>query len=170
MKPRRKADPAPKPASAFAVYLAVARLLKREGYCFPKVSLVKSIIKGLVSSYIRKFGFCTLVPNRAEPFTVEQAKALRALPMGSKIGNWRLQKHSLATASWRALNSTLFNTGMRSDEVCTSKRMLTRASLVYRIAGANHADPSASQLLSMAAGDGLHINVRPSKTDSDGSF
>lgn len=177
MKPRRKSDPAPKPASAFAVYLAVARLLKREGYCFPKVSLVKSIIKGLVASYIRKFGFRTLVPKRAEPFTVAQAKALRALPMGSKIGNWRLQEHSLATASWRALNSTLFNTGMRSDEVCTStvskglsKRMLTRASLVYRIAGENHADPSTNQLRSMTAGDGLHINVRPSKTDSDGSF
>ena len=178
MQPRRKSDPAAKPESAFAVYLAIRRMLLREGSTScPTVTMVRSLIKGLVVDYIERYGFRTLVPKRAAAFSAAEARQLRSLPYGSKLGRWTLQPQSLATCSWRCLNSTMFNTGMRSDEVCTrsrqaglTKKMLTRASLVYKIAGAHLADPTRTQLQSMTDEDGLLITVRPSKTDSDGSF
>ena len=177
MLPRRKSDPAAKPESAYKVYLSVKRLMRREGEDVPNVTVVRGVIKGLVVDYIKRHGFRTLVPKRAAAFSVEQARKLRSLPLGTVIGSWTLRARSLATSSWRCMNSTLFNTGMRSDEVCTPSKkegltgkMLTRASLVFSIAGETTADPSRQQLQAMTATDGVFINVRPSKTDSDGSF
>jgi hypothetical protein len=177
MRPRRRTDPAAKPESAYKVYLNVRRLMKREGYECPPVPLVRAAVKGLVVDYIKRHGFRTLVPKRAAAFSAEEAHKLRGIPHGTTIGPWRLRPNSLATASWRCLNSTLFNTGMRSDEVCTAskkagltKKMLTRASLVFRIGASRSADPTPTQLASLTTGDGVYINVRPSKTDADGSF
>ena len=101
------------------------------------------------------------------------------VPPGTKLGSITVNPKSRAYIyiSWRCLNATAAQTGLRKDECACrvkadglTKVQFSRESLVFKIAGVSHADPTAAQLRMMGPNDGVFLKPRPSKADQDGAF
>ena len=57
---------------------------------------------------------------------------------------------------------------MKADGL--TKVQFSHESLVFKIAGVSHADPTAAQLRMMGPNDGVFLKPRPSKADQNGAF
>ena len=86
MKPRSKSDPAPKPSSAYAIYLGVKALHDIRSYEMVSVKMVARVVKGLVRRHVMKWGHQSLLVKRKEPFTFRIIMALTAFPKGTELG------------------------------------------------------------------------------------
>ena len=86
MKPKSKSSPAPKPSSAYAIYLGVRALHDIRGYEMVSGKIVKRVVKGLVRRHVVKWGHQSLLVKRKEPFTFRIITALTAFPKGTKLG------------------------------------------------------------------------------------
>ena len=178
-KPRCKKDPAAKPSSAYQIFLGAARVHKRNGYVLEPGDMVLQTMKSVTKRFIVKHGYKSLVMKRAQPLTRKIIVSFFSLKEGTSLGSIKVKRTSRAWRSWRALNATAAQTGVRKDEVSCktvaqglTKVQYTRASLVFRIGGLDIADPEAAQLkgMSQVSGDGVFLKPRPSKADQQGAF
>lgn len=177
MRPRCKKDPAAKPDSAYQVYLGMRREHERLGYTMADGKFVIMAIKSMNKRFIKKWGYASLSTKRKEPLTRRMIVAFMSLKEGTKLGCIRVSNKSRGYKSWRCLNATSAQTGLRKDEVaCKTKAQgltkvqLTRASLVFTIRGKEYADPGPELLGMMDETGGVKLKPRPSKADQKGAF
>ena len=181
MKPRSKDDTAPKPSSAYQVYLGAKRVHKRANYDMEDGSVVVQAMKAITKQFIQKHGHAPLVTRRREPLERAWLEVWLSydgiMSEGTKIGSLQVSRKSKAWKSWRCLQATAAQTGVRRSEVSTksqkvgfTKLQFSRASLVYKIKGELYADPSPEQLRTMDEKDAVILKPRTSKADSEGKF
>ena len=182
MKPRKKSDPAAKPASAYQVFLGAKRVHRRAGYQMIDGEMVVDAMKAMNKRFIAKHGYRSLVTKRGEPLTrsmIVKFLSEEYMPQGTKLASLRVNRIGRGWTSWRCMQAAAAQTGFRRDEVaCKTKKkgltkvQYTRESLCFRINGELIADPTTEQLNSFVeqSGFGVILKPRPSKADPRGAF
>lgn len=177
MKPRCKKDVAAKPDSAYQVYLGMRREHERRGYQMADGKFVLMAMKSMNKRFIKKWGYQALITKRKEPLTRRMIEGFLSIKEGTRLGCVKVDAKSRGYKSWRCLNATSAQTGLRKDEVsCKTKKeglskvQFTRESLVFAIHGEDYPDPDARLLNLMDDTCGVKLKPRPSKADQKGAF
>ena len=79
-------------------------------------STVLMAMKSMNKRFICKWGYQALITKRKEPLTRSMIVAFLGLPLGTKLGSIIVDPKSRAYISWRCLNATAAQTGLRKDE------------------------------------------------------
>ena len=170
MKPRRRADPAPKIQSAVNVLTHVRRRHGRKGYEMPAPTMLKFVAKGMAKQMLITYGKHSLVPQRCEPFTAEQNHRMRTLAEGTIVNGKPYQSQSAYWIGWRLVDTFANQTGERKDNIVGHENgEYTRADVQYVIGGEPpNPDPSPEQLRAMGRHplDRVILKGGPSKADS----
>ena len=169
MKPRRKADPAPKIQSALNVLTHVRRRHGRKGYDMPAPTMLKFVARGMAKEMLVNYGKHSLVPQRCEPFTAEMNHRMRTIPEGTLVNGRRYDPNVAHWIGWRLVDTFANQTGERKNNIAGHENgEYTRADVQYIIDGSSpNPDPSPEQLRSMGqhALDRVIVKGGPSKAD-----
>ena len=172
LKPRRRSDPAAKPASARKYLTAVRAAHLRRNVRLPDAPCVAKAMRGLLKQYVRVHGVASLLPHRKEPIENRHCRAIYELPEGTKLSaTLALEWGSLATVAFVALLNMLRAAGMRKSDLLPvtpeefDRSHVTRSHVEYIIAGRRVRDPSAALLRGLREGDRLLLRPGCSKAD-----
>ena len=167
MKPRRKNDRRPRVDSVRHVIGHVRRRHERRGYVLASTHMLAHVLRGLTRRRIADYGLA--LPVRAEPFTVQENVALKAVPATTKVAG-RLRPPQY-WAGWRMVDTYGDQTGSRKSEIVGYDDIAYMWSdIEYEIAGVWYADPDKQLLQSMVSKrDKITAKVNISKADFDGT-
>ena len=173
IKPRSKSDPAPKPASAFAMVCGIRRIHKRFNIEMVSCSQLSAVLKGITQAFIAEHGAEALLPLRKEPISPELLRRILSVTRTAKGPVDWSSPTFLCLGGMFALGG---GTGFRKSEVALpaatplDDRRLRRSSILWLIDGIVHADPDADLIASLVPGrDFLVVKPPRSKADQDGT-
>jgi hypothetical protein len=178
MREGGRGRPAPLPSSAMNVFRGIRRVHAKQSppiYMIP-TKAVNDTLAGLNEQYKQRYGFRMLLPRRKEPWRRKWVTAISKARHNTSLKlAGRQVDQSLFFTSWFALWDTLCQTGFRKAEIAVAREgdfawheHLTRASLLWRIKGVTHADPSEALLRTAGESDCAILTPACSKTDSHG--
>ena len=135
---------------------------------------VASVLKGMNALYLREHGYRMLLRKRAEPW--RKAHLARFFKLRTQLGTsvaGYIVAHTIFWVSYFACCETMASTGSRKSEMVTAglwrgTECLSRASLVWVIAGVPVHCPTRAQLDSLTEDDYAVLMPPPSKTDQFG--
>ena len=180
IQPRSKTDKSPKPESAYAMVSAIRRIHKRYNIDMVSCSQLGAVLKGLTTAFILEHGAEALLPSRREPLGPDLLRLIigghSATRSGQALASHVIDWDAPFFISLAAMFAVAGSTGFRKAEVALPSattfddRRLSRASLLWRIDGTLHADPSAELLRSLVADRDFAVIKPPrSKADQDGT-
>ena len=169
MRPRRKADTAPRVDSVRSVLGHVRRKHERRGQILVSTTRVKHVLKGLVRRRIRDHGLA--LPVRAEPFTAQEKVKMANIPDGAKIGHRTYNRTSRFWMGWRLVDLMAGQAGNRKSELVGSQDIsFMRDNIILFLNEVPIRDPSPEQWRAAVSGrDRVGVQVNISKADADGS-
>jgi len=154
IQPRSKADPAPKPESAYAMVYGARRVHLRHNVSMVSCKQLSAVLKGLTKAFIMEHGAEALLPQRREPLGPELLRRLLAgdpaTSDGAKLGSGRIDWPSHIFTCLDTMFALGGGTGFRKSEVALptnaafDDRRLSRPSVLWLIGGVIYSDPSAS--------------------------
>ena len=172
LKPRRKADPAAKPASARKYLTAVRAAHSRRNIQLPDAPCIARAMKGLTKQYVRLHGSESLVPTRKEPIENWHCRKMYELPNATQLSaRVSLDWDSTFAVAFVALLNMLRAAGMRKADLLAvtpeefDLSYVTRKHIRYRINGVIVRDPTPEQLRGLREGDRLLLRPGCSKAD-----
>ena len=180
IQPRSKADPAPKPESAYAMVCGVRRVHRRHNVDMVSCKQLSAVLKGLTKAFIMETGAEALLPMRREPLGPDLLRRLLAgdpaTSDGVKLGSGKIDWFSALFICLGAMFALGGGTGFRKSEVALpaattfDDRRLRRSSVLWLIDGTLYSDPSLELLSSMVPNrDFVVIKPPRSKADQDGT-
>lgn len=176
IQPRSKADPAPKPESAYAMVCGVRRVHRRQNVTMVSCSQLSAVLKGITQAFILEHGKDALLPLRRQPLGPDLLRLLLSVKPGVSLGSRVLDWSSPLFLCLGCMLALAGGTGFRKAEVALpantplDDRRLLRASVLWLIDGELHSDPSLELLLRMVPGRDFAIIKPPrSKADQDGT-
>jgi hypothetical protein len=180
IQPRSKADPAPKPESAYNMVCAVRRVHRRNNISMVSCTQLSAVLKGLTASFIIEHGAEALLPTRRQPLGPHLLRQLLggvpATQTGQRLGSQRLDWAAPLFQSLGAMFALAGSTGFRKAEVALPSgcafddRRLSRASVLWRINGVVYADPPPALLEALVPRRDYAVIKPPrSKADQDGT-
>ena len=121
IQPRSKADPAPKPESAYNIVCAVRRVHRRNNISMVSCTQLSAVLKGLTASFIIEHGAEALLPTRRQPLGPHLLRQLLggvpATQTGQRLGSQRLDWAAPLFQSLGAMFALAGSTGFRKAEV-----------------------------------------------------
>ena len=84
IKPRSLSDPAPKPASAYAMVCGIRRIHKRFNIDMVACSQLSAVLKGITQAFIEEHGAEALLPLRKEPIGPELLRRILSVARTAK--------------------------------------------------------------------------------------
>ena len=157
-KPRDNSRSFIKPRSALAYPLAIIRIFARWGILLPGYKALVAAMNGLMRLYIAYHGPHSLAPRRAEPMKFNVMRAIYAAGTTNTlvVSRWVWDDRDHDVFMFRRLNVFLMYTAFRGGEIAahTSGEIMfiTRACLVWNIAGVFILDPTPEQLSALRPG------------------
>jgi hypothetical protein len=176
MMPRRRADMAPRPQSALNVVLAVRRVHKRRDIIMVSSRRVIAVVRVLLRRYVTLHGPEALLPRRKQPLHAGLLRKIRNIAAGTMIGRRPLDWTAPFFVSIWALLAVGLSAGFRKHEVSQAngtshdKSRMSRASLVWRIAGRLIRAPTVAMLRALARTDFAMLTPMPTKNDPFGDI
>jgi integrase len=174
--PRSRTSSAPKPSSAYAMVAGVRRVHKRHHIDMVSSGQLSAVLRGITAAHIREHGSESLLPHRKEPLGPPLLRTLLSTPSGTNLGSTVLDWSSPLFLCLGAMFTLGGGTGFRKSEVSLpdgstfDDRRLRRSSLLWRINGTLHTDPSDALLASMVPLRDMAVIKPPrSKADRDGT-
>lgn len=119
-RPRSNSDSMIRPATALATLRSVQRVHKRNHHSLIPLSALNLSVKGLMRSFVEKFGPTSLIVKRREPFSNPMILTMLRVQSGSKMGRRVLQWDSLFGRSFAAALELASETGFRKVELFKS--------------------------------------------------
>ena len=167
MKPRRRADAAPRVDSVRNVVGHIRRRHERRGQQLVSTKMLAHVMKGMVRRRIADHGLA--LPVRAEPFTADENVRMKSVPPGTPVAG--RQRDARFWAGWRLIDTYADQAGPRKSEIVGYEDIaFTRADVQFVLNGRVIPDPSPSDLNAMKSGrDRVHVKVNISKADFDGT-
>jgi hypothetical protein len=164
-----------KPDSAFAYPLAIIRIYERWKVTLPRGKAIRAELLGLLDRYRSIYGPLSLTPRRRQPILYSMLLRIETIAPGTRISPrvvWQPDTHLIHM--FLTTMFVLWRTGHRLGEVVHHPsgeiRYLTRACLVWIIAGVVVADPTAAQLRQLTDADSAQLFPCESKTDRFGEI
>ena len=159
MRARSSDRSAASPNSAWDAYKRARHVLAEWGCKLPPLSAVRKTLKGLLRSYVGKYGDEVLAPNRKRPFYRMHEDAMLKVLEGDSLPAWtRAQKRMIkrAMAFGRC-------TGARKAELCKDggDHHFTRGHATWYVKGRE----VAPTLANIARADRLRLRPTASKAD-----
>ena len=174
MRPRSHADPAADPRNAFKKLHAVRRIHRKRWPPIEIVSLsvVATVLKGMLREFVDEHGFRPLVPKRKLPLTNRIAEGMLGVYEGATRAGLTVARTAYYWISMLCLFTVLLETGMRKDEVTGDKGRngLTFASCSWKVGGAVYAVLTWALFRSMKPGDGVYLAHGVAKNDPLGIY
>ena len=176
VKPKSKADKAPKPDSLMAVLTSVRRWHKLKGYKMAPLSGASAMLKGLCVEHLLNNGPESLQPRRKEPLSAQDLRRMRQIPSGmclrTRVVDW---SSTLMLSVWAALCLGLAAAFRKAEMFLPSGshfdfKRLSWASVVWFIRGKFVVIPTNAQLRGLAEGDAAVVKPGCSKTDPFGTY
>jgi hypothetical protein len=174
MRPRSRADPAADPRNAFKKLHAVRRIHRKRWPPVEMVSLsvVATILKGMLREFVEIHGFRTLVPKRKLPLTNHMADGILCVYEGATRAGLTVARTAYYWVAMLCLFAVLLETGMRKDEVTGDKGRngLSFTSCSWKIGGTVYPVLTCVLFRSMKPGDGVYLAHGVAKNDPLGIY
>jgi hypothetical protein len=174
MKPksakRRLLGMSAKPGSNFVVLSSVRRIHARLGIRMASSSLVTTLLKSMLSRYVKAFGIDALLPERKEPFTPLMITAMLRIPAATSVAGCSSAKELQAV---QVLMALLAQTAFRLAEAIgisgdAHKNGLTWSSIAYFWKGMLYASLPPEALAMMGPSDYVLVKTGSAKADQFG--
>ena len=174
MRPRSRTDPAADPRNAFKKLHAVRRIHRKRWPPVEMVSLsvVATVLKGMLREFVEVHGFRSLVPKRKLPLTNHLADGILSVYEGATRAGLTVARATYHWIAMLCLFAVLLETGMRKDEVTGDKGRngLTFASCTWKVGGTVYAVLTWALFHSMRPGDGVYLAHGVAKNDPLGIY
>ena len=174
MRPRSRADPAADPRNAFKKLHAVRRIHRKRWPPVEMVSLsvVATVLKGMLREFVEVHGFRSLVPKRKLPLTNHLADGILSVYEGAMRAGLTVARTTYHWVAMLCLFTVLLETGMRKDEVTGDKGRngLTFASCTWKVGGTVYAVLTWALFRGMRPGDGVYLAHGVAKNDPLGIY
>jgi hypothetical protein len=167
MKPRSNKDTAPRVDSLRNVLGHIRRRHDRRGQMCAPSRMISHVLRGIARTRLRDHGVA--LPQRVEPFTVEENVLLKGVPITTKVAG--SLRNETFWDGWRLVDTYGDQAGPRKSEVVGFEDIyFTRFDAQFEVQGVLHSDPDEATLRAMVPmRDKVIVRVNVSKADFDGT-